>query len=229
MGIKLHQIDYNTSLDTPINENWCTSGASEHGLFSWTPTSVGAGAGVGLFAPIDNKYMMVSRQITGTTATGRNTLILGGAINWLCFGDRNFILETIVKIPVLATVAQAFTTYIGFGDNSGAGDPVDGIYFFYSQVNANWIIKNRSNNVETQTITATVVNTNWVTLRIVISTTSSTFFINNVNVGNIATNFPTGIARATNPMLKIQSTNGTTSKELYNNAYYLTINGATVK
>ncbi len=147
---------------------------------------------------------------TGTTETGRAAI--GCLANSILFGEGTYSVETSLYIPVLSTSAQRFTIYFGFGDNFAAGDQVDGVYFQYiDSASPNWQIKTSNASTRTTTISSSVVTVGWTKLRVdVIGTATANFFVNDVLIGSISTNIPTGRGRETSVVQKLEKSVGTT-------------------
>ncbi len=136
----------------------------------------------------------------GTTATGRSAWASTGTL----FFDStaNWIYETLVSPQALSDGTNTWTWRGGFCDVISGADCVDGVYFEYDQsADTHWRCKTAANSVRTatnSTVTATV-NT-YDRLRITLTEDSSALFeVNGVTVcgGAIATNIPSGSARAT--------------------------------
>jgi hypothetical protein len=94
----------------------------------------------------------------------------------------------------LSTDVEAFTVIAGYGDNLAAAAQTDGIYFRYTH-NVNdgkWELVAEVGGVETVADSGITVDVNtWYNLRIeTYGHTSATFYIDDVNVGTIATGLP---------------------------------------
>lgn len=161
---------------------------------------------------------------TGTATTGRVSLYSFATA--ILFGGGTYSIETMVNIPVLSVVAQRYTLYFGFGDNTAAGDQVDGAYFQYNDsASTFWQIKTSNNSVRTTTTTTTSVVTGWTKLRVsVVGTTRADFYINDVLVGSIATNIPSTTLRGTSVILKVEKSLGTTRANIQSDYIKLAFN-----
>jgi hypothetical protein len=115
--------------------------------------------------------------------------------------------ETAVNIATLSDATQRYQLVIGLFDTATAANQVDAVSFVYdeggvstgSAASANWQIRTASNSTRSWTTTTTAVAAaTWYKLRVEVNAagTSATFYINGANVGTIATNIPTGTARA---------------------------------
>lgn len=169
----------------------------------------GAGAAGSLVAG-DIGYPGIVQLSTGTTTTGRASL--NTLINAIRFGNGTYTLETMMKLPTSSDPTNRYTLYIGFGDNTGAGDMVDGAYFQYNDANGNnWQIKAASNSTRTTTTTSTgVVSNTWTKLKVVVSDVQMAYFyVNDVLVGSINNNVPQGSGRETGIIFKIEKSAGT--------------------
>jgi len=186
------------------------------GSLGWQIASSGtnaAWANVNL-VPDGNYFGAVSAN-TGTTSTGRTMayLNLGGVL----FGNGSVEFEARVRIPILANIIDDYDFYIGFFDQTAAGDAVDGVYFEYNFTvsGTNWLLKSSNNSIRTQVIsTAPIVANIWQRLRIVVNATGTqaNYYVNDTLVGTITTNIPTANGRVTGPAIKIEKTLGTTNR-----------------
>jgi len=70
---------------------------------------------------------------TGTTTTGRIALTTG--TSHLDFGSGTWNFQWTGGFPTLSTGAEEYATVVGFLDNSGAVNQVDGCYFLYDRGN----------------------------------------------------------------------------------------------
>ncbi len=155
----------------------------------------------------------IIRLTTGTTSTGRTSL--NSLINGIRFGNGSYIFETAIMIPTSSDPSNRFTLYIGFGDNTGAGDMIDGAYFQYNDANGNnWQIKTASNSIRTTTTTTIgIVGNTWTKLKVVVADVQQAYFyVNNVLAGSINNNVPQGSGRETGLIFKIEKSVGTTAR-----------------
>lgn len=98
---------------------------------------------------------------------------------------------TIVWI-VRATQTNANTQImVGGSSDFGTLTPSNGIYFQKLAADTNWFAVTRS-TTETRTDTGVAVSTNWVNLKIVASTSSVAFYINDVLVATNVATIPSG-------------------------------------
>lgn len=147
----------------------------------------------------------VIRSTTGTTATGRSSLLT--AVTSVALGAGVTIVEAAVNVTTLSDVTNRFQLVVGMLDTQTAANQVDAVAFVYdeggvstgSSASANWQCVCVANSVRTWSTTSVPVSAgSWVKLRIEINAagTSVTFFINDASVATIAANIPTGTARA---------------------------------
>jgi hypothetical protein len=183
----------------------------------WTVTSSGAGAAsatstTGVDAT--EKCMGVVQSSSGTTATGRSSVMLDPAST--LFGSAELRLIHRFQVDTLSTVTEAFTAYHGFTDVAAAGDQVDGAYFRYTDVGAspNWKCVTRSNSTETVTDSGVAAVTTFEKFEIVVNAagTSVAFKINGTTVATHTTNIPTAANRFTGVGWKIEKSVGLTSR-----------------
>jgi hypothetical protein len=157
----------------------------------------------------------------------------------MAFGVDDLYLETMIQIPTLATGAQDFCASFGFSDNSGYDANAactDGAYFTLNRaVNAaKWITNTASNGTTTTTNTtsANVVAGNWYRLTVVVlqSTGNVLFYVNGVLLATHTTNIPSGAARSTGIVWKMDKTVGNNAADMYVDYFelYGFFNGARV-
>jgi hypothetical protein len=183
-------------------------------------TSSGTGASVqtGTYG-IDGteKAIGVWELDTGTTAAGR--AMFHNAVASIMFGICQIYQQWRAAINNLSTLAERFTIRIGFSDTTAAGEAVDGAYFRYrDDVNSGrWECVTRSNSVETVTDSGITVDTQYHDYDIEINDTATSvvFKIDGAIVATILTNIPTGSARLTGSMIKIEKSLGITQRNLY--------------
>lgn len=144
---------------------------------------------------------MIGRQGVASLTTGSvsaaGSCAIGTNANVISFYDGLFMsLDTEVYLLTnLSTDVEAFTVIAGYGDNLGAVDQTDGIYFRYTHTvnGGKWELVAEVGGVETVADSGVTVAANtWYNLRIeTYGQTSATFFIDDVNVGTISTGLPT--------------------------------------
>jgi hypothetical protein len=211
--------DTTTSVDTTnlsncseIHDDWISGSVASS--LNWTSTVSGTSALVSLnTANLTINNPGTVQLATGTTTTGRASLSLG--TNTVSIGGGHTHFNIKANVPVLSVSGQDYIVRVGFGDNTGAGDFVDGVYFEYNRaISHNVILKTSSNSVRTQTITQMPVTIGWFNLMVEMNDigTQAVFFLNGAFIGSIVTNIPVGVARSFAPILKIEKTSGTTSR-----------------
>jgi len=184
--------------------------ATTAGQTNWTASVNGAGASVSQTSTVGD-FIGELTQSTGTTAAGRASTVKNTSLFLIA---TPFYLEWKMRIPILSTPTERFNIRIGLGDNTNAGDMTDGVYFEYDEsISPNWIVKTSSNNVRTSLISNVPVqaNVNY-TLRIYVTVSRVYFWIGETVIGTINTNIPTGAARQTSLISKIEKTIGTTAR-----------------
>ncbi len=189
---------------------------SNFGVGSVNTSTVGGATSTGAFG--------VYSFSTGSTATGRSCNFAG--VNTLIFGQGVVRYVWRVQLLALSDVTNTYTFYAGLGDNSAAGDMVDGVYFLYTDSlnGGNWTASTANNSVRTTLNSGVAVAANvWVNLeaRVNAAGNLAEFFINGVSVGTIATNIPTAINRESGPITKMQKTVGLTSRTMFNDYFYM--------
>jgi hypothetical protein len=157
--------------------------------------------------PVDNSYMGRVILSTGTTnnSTGRATLDGNSSVNNVKVA--NLSLEWRVRLPTLSTGVIGYQFRTGLLDLNTAGDPANGIYFYYSEdVNGgSWrgVTRNASTSTNVDSAIPVVANT-WYKLKFISKNNGANvdFYVNEVLMGSSATNIPT--TNATRAMAKLE-------------------------
>lgn len=198
---------------------------SPTGSYTWQGSNTGTGStALATTYGINVNHMGMIRLDAGTTTTGRYSLYMPTALCYL--GNNTITYEANVYIPALSDGTDTFACWVGYGDNTGAGDHVDGIGFKYdSTVSANWRLYTSANSSTTYTTlgaTGVVNVATWVKLGFVLnqSATRVDFYINGTNVGTHTTNIPSGASQLTAPMFKIEKSAGTNARNLVVDYFY---------
>jgi hypothetical protein len=183
----------------------------------FTSSAAGGGTGVVQVTSLFGRQG-VNSITTGTTNTGRTCLNKGG--NIILFDNGVVVTEMSVRFEDLSTITERYTFSAGFGDNIAAGDHLDGVYFEYAEGTSGnfWRLKTSNNGARTTTVTTSPIAADtWYKLKIEVAPSGARadFFINNVNIGNITTNIPTGTGRTTGHLLKIEKSAGSTARLAY--------------
>lgn len=192
---------------------------STQSKFNWGITTNGAGSAINIFNSSTyntptNKFLGSVGLNSGTNPNGRATLHCGinTTGNSILFGFMELDLEIRLAVQTLANVTDDFDCYVGFINQTGAGENTNGAYFEYDRGNSNnWRIVTANSSTRTKNTTTNLVSTNPVKLRINVNNTANniSYFIDDNNVGNITTNIPT------NPIgfgIKIEKNSGTTNR-----------------
>lgn len=204
-----------------INEDWLSGTVAGNG--AWTASVAGTSATITALASA-GRYGII-QATTGTTATGRASIVQSTLVSEFINGDGESTIQWCVQVPVLSTALQEFTVRVGFGDVVAAGDFVDGMYFEYNRaLSVNWTAVTAANSVRTRVASTVAVTAGgYVWLKAVTNAagTSVEFFINDVSVATITTNIPVGVARAFVPICKLEKSVGTTASLLRIDACYV--------
>ncbi len=186
----------------------------------------GAGASVqaGTYGVGDSKNASgVSQMDTGTTATGRRTL----SSNLSALTTTRFRMRFGVRFALeqLSNPTQTFTSYIGFIDNSGAGDMSNGAYFRYTNAvnGGRWQCVTSAGAVQTSTDSGVFADNQYhaFTIEINEAGTSVGFYIDGVLVATNTTNIPNGtLAQAFGYGWKMEKSVGTTQMNQSADWYY---------
>ncbi len=154
-----------------------------------------------------------------TTNGGTNSRFMHRGNVALLAGGGVICAEWRIRIPTLSVAgSEAFTLRIGLHDSTSAA-PTDGLWFEYTDAtnSGQWQVKASSNSTAstTNTTSAPAANT-WYRLKIVINAagTSAEFFVDDVSVGTVTSNIPTGSGRVFGPNAGITKTQGTTARLL---------------
>lgn len=204
----------NTDLNYFENDDFVFSGGIPHG---WSSGSSGAGAGISAdaFGRNATEKAIGSVQLqTGTTAAGYAEIYKGVAA--MTAGNGQYLRARMrVALETLGTGVERYTTYVGFGDNTGAGDMTDGCYFRYNDnVNSGrWEAVTAAAGVRTATNTGITAVTTFSIFEVRINSagTSVEFYIDDVLVATNTTNIPTG-ANYFGLIFKQEKSVGTTSR-----------------
>jgi hypothetical protein len=181
------------------------------GETGWTSTVNNGATGV---LPGEPDHPGILTLSTGTNVAGRATSHKG--ITSIEFGVGTYRKEMLVRVPILSNGTQRFVLRLGFGDNTGAGDNTDGVYFEYTDTaSPNWMIRTARATVRTtQTSSIAVATNTWQKLGIIVQgTASASFYVNDVQAGTtITTNIPSGSAAVCGILNKIEKSVGTTAR-----------------
>lgn len=184
--------------------------------------SSGTGSGLGANTP-DLGHPGVLFCTPGTTATGRAGL--WNSSNTVTMGLTTDMWFGIICRPLsgnLSNGTDRYTVRMGWSDSITA-DPVDGVYFRYSDnlSAGNWEGVTRSNSTESVLDTGSPVDTLWHTFEIKTRLNYAEFYIDGVSKGTLTTNVPNGTARVTTIMpFNIIKSLGTTRRDWVLDAYW---------
>lgn len=163
------------------------------GLSPEVSSGAGAGSQFGTYGINTTENALGVVQIdTGSTISGRCTLASG--LNQVSFGTSRVRVGIRAAIEQLSTVTQTFTSYIGFIDNSAAGDHTNGAYFRYTDgVNGGrWEAVTAQGATRTATDTGVSANLLYKIFEIECNEagTSVAFYIDGALVATNVTNIP---------------------------------------
>jgi hypothetical protein len=195
----------NGSLANSIfHEHWISN--SYIGNSGWSSITTGDGATT-LISGSEVKHPGIVDLCTGVTNSGSAALSAG--VNTILFDtSSSYILDCMVKIPISSSADELFQFFVGFGDNTNAGDLIDGAYFTIDgYTSQNWIVKTASNGVRTSTTTSIPIISNvWYHLTVSVNGTDTSFYINNVLAETHTDNIPYN--RETGLLVKIDKYSG---------------------
>lgn len=191
---------------------------------NWRNGTSGTGAAITQVAT-DNAHPGVNSLATGTTATGVAWYDLGpnSANGPIKVGGGALTILYVFQVPVLSNGTDTFAVRLGLSGTQSGGTYDNGIYFEYndggSQPNIQLFTSSATTKTQIDSGVALSAAT-WATVRFVVNAagTSVAYFINEVAVGTITTNIPsTNIA----PQFEIIKSNGTTSRLMYIDLFYM--------
>ncbi len=156
----------------------------------------------------------VYRLSSTAGATNRSELVLNATSSVLLFGDGEYTIEWMVRVPKLSDATNEFRVGVGFNGSVG-GAPSNGVLFTYTHsVNSgNWTIEadDVAGTTTADSGTAVVAGT-WYRLGIVVNAaaTSVAYYINGVETSNspLTTNIPDGATEYTQPLSYIKNLAG---------------------
>lgn len=157
---------------------------------------------------------------TGSSTAGGAT----GSISTtpaISFGNGfTFVLKWRCALETLSDGTDTYTASIGFHDVTTSGNAVDGAYFRYTHGtnSGKWEAVTISNSAETAEdtgVTAEVDVYHIFEVRVNSDASQVDFYIDGSKTNDITTNIPSGSARMTNVMFKIEKTAGSTTRKLY--------------
>lgn len=193
--------------------------ASSMSKMGWATNTSGTGANIGHFAfgIEDANRPGICYMQTGTDTTGRGGFFL--SVQDTVLGGGTTMMEWWIKTPALSDATDTYTFRCGGMDTTNASDAVDGVYFEYiHSTSANWQMCCASNSTRTKTASSTAyAATTWVRLKWIANAagTSVEFFVDDVSIGTVSTNIPTGNARQFGPSIVIIKSAGTTSRVVH--------------
>lgn len=168
-------------------------------------TAAGAGTGATQsFVPVLDSTTMrptVVQMQTGTTTTGR--WCINSSVTSYTLGTDSQTTYASLMIPVLSTVSDEYTVYLGFIDTISGADQVDGVYFQYDRLTTSsdkWRIATANNSSRSKqtldgtngTIDSPITAAGWVNARIKCTSSRCDFYLANPagtwnNVGSACT------------------------------------------
>jgi hypothetical protein len=175
------------------------SAGSTNGGAGATLASFSGRVGAGLFA-----------CITGTTATGRSGFDSRETSTIFRFDTGTTTYETLVYLPNLADATDGYVFRVGFCQGNALSNDV--MCFEYNRSNsANWVgVTGWNGGYNRVTSSVAVAATKWILLRLVFTSSSCEFFVNDASIGTSSSSIKAdGSMRIGCHLLK---TAGTTSR-----------------
>jgi hypothetical protein len=147
---------------------------------------------------------------TGTTSSGRGAFDTGSTTTTFRFDTGTTTFETLIYLPNLADATDDYVLRIGFCQGNALSNDV--MCFEYNRSNsANWVgVTGYNGGYSRVTSSVAVATTKWILLRLVFTSTSCEFFVNDASIGTSTSNIrPDGTLRIGAHLIK---TAGTTSR-----------------
>jgi hypothetical protein len=191
-----------------------------------TLSSVNSGAILSSMGPSGSTSESAGTMALSMSTTNNARVFVTSNSGTVVLGSGATVYETRVQFPALSTSIDRYQAVFGFYDLVSSGlDQVDGVYFLYdeggissgSATSANWQIVTASNSVRSIfTTTSSIASNTWYNLRIEVNSaaTNISFHVNGIQIGNITTNIPKGIARASGLGMFVQKSAGTTTRNV---------------
>lgn len=180
----------------------------------FTATQAGTSAASAINLPPAGRIGAV-QSTTGTTTTGYAQVATPGNLYDITANPSRLVIAA--QLGALSTVAEEFIARVGFSDGAAGAAPTDGVWFEYDRLTAGdfWRICTSAGGVTTKTTTSSVPDASYHRFEIVVnSTTSAVFKIDDVTVGTITTNLPSGSGQTTGVLWGITKSAGTTTRSL---------------
>lgn len=208
----------NPAKEYTLSEDWIAN--NFEGSLHWSRARSGGGDAVSTTIGLDaNHQGLVDLNVS----SGSCTLHLGTSKIFLSGGLLSY--QTAVYIPQLASSSQNFICWTGLGDTSNSDEHIDGVYFEYNRNNSlNWVCKTSTDSIRTSVTTNVAVEpSTWFNLAFISNAdgTEITFLINRNIVATVTTNIPNAIDRTCSPNYKILKTNGSISRSMILDFFYL--------
>jgi hypothetical protein len=187
------------------------------GLF---PSVSGTAAAVNNLTVPDAATLGAISLSRGTTTTGRAAMLSHTAAVRL--GGGALTIAWRFQMPTLLDGTEQGAIYIGYGDALGTA-PVDGVYLYWDNTQANFRCRTGQNNSETDTdSTIPPVAATWYVIEIIINAaaTSVTFNLYNGDRSSLlatktnVANIPTGAGREIGLLANILKSAGTNARTL---------------
>jgi hypothetical protein len=181
----------------------------------WTLTANSGSVGTNTSAGSGTR-MGIMRLDTLTSSVAAPTNSLGNGTSIILSGLTH-TFETSINLPVLSTGSEEFILRVGYSSATTSTLPVNGVFFEYDRTQStNWRLRcgsGSSYNASPNSSTAVSAGS-WMRLKIVINSAANlaTFYIDDVSIGTVSTNIPTGTSNTVSPSYQLIKTVGTTSR-----------------
>lgn len=207
-----------------------TNNAFTDGIFQTTLSGTGATAAQ---QTDETGHPGIARFSTGTTTTGRSALMMGAnSSETFILGTGAFTWDILIRPLTLCDgVTDICTLSCGLIDSASAADSTDGVYLkFAPATSSNWrtVTVNNTTKSEADTSPAKAPSAStWTHLQGAVNSagTSVTFSVDGAAAGTVATNLPSGAARAFGFGCAILKSAGTTARLFDLDYLSLTITG----
>jgi hypothetical protein len=189
-------------------DNICTQLTSGSGAASTLTNSVFT----------DGSAVGVVTWNTGTTTTGYGGHAHSSAGTTVYIGSGTDTWEGRIRIPVLSSATDIYNIMHGFTD-SVSENCTNGVWMDYTHsVNSgNWTIKYNvaGGGVVTTNCNAGPSANTWYRLRLEVTSSGATAYVNGVSIGSVSASMPTAVVRANTAIIKNGGSTGTTAMLTY--------------
>ena len=191
-----------------MKEDWLSSNTT--GQNGWTISNSGGGSSVAIGTSLANHWGIIVMNC-GTSNNG-DAATHAGIINCL-YGAGTSILEANFFLETQPSATENSKIWVGTGDVLTEAEMVDGVYLRIDRAvsTTNWVLGTSNNSVRTNVVTGTAFTAGWHTVRIEVNYlgTAVFYYLDELLLGSVTTNIPTGTGRVFGPLFKIANASAT--------------------